>query len=125
MRDDFWDVLAENGVQAFFCGHTHHLSVARQDGVYQINSGEATSDHLNVGLIDVYSDHVEVRLYETNGSIPEVGDNPFFSNLNPGDTGDEAFTVFFYSDMTEPNEQWWTCFVETLMKVNNHEKIGN
>jgi len=56
MRDEFWAVLADNDVQAYFCGHTHHLSVVKNLGVYQIDTGEAASSHLSIALVEIDSD---------------------------------------------------------------------
>ena len=123
MRDAFWEILVANGVTTFFCGHTHHLSVIRQKGVYQINSGEATSDHLNLGLIEVTPDYVSVRLYETNGSMPQVDGAVFNSNLNTSNIYNEDLTIIYYSDNTEPDDsQQWTCFIETMMVGHHYEK---
>jgi predicted phosphodiesterase len=116
MRDAFWAVLADNDVQAYFCGHTHHLSVVKSKGVYQIDTGEATSSHLSIALVEIDSDIAVVRLYETKGSIPETSgeDNVFNSNLNGHSSGDEAYTIVFNSDISSDNDPWWGCFLETL-----------
>jgi hypothetical protein len=36
-RGSFWDLLKKHNVIAYFCGHTHHYSVKRYDGVWEIN----------------------------------------------------------------------------------------
>lgn len=40
-RDRFWALLAEHGVLAYLCGHTHNHSVYERDGVWQIDAGHA------------------------------------------------------------------------------------
>jgi 3',5'-cyclic AMP phosphodiesterase CpdA len=45
-RDRFWQILKDNGVQAFFCGHTHNLSHSVKNGVYQIDNGEVRGGRL-------------------------------------------------------------------------------
>ena len=115
MRDEFWHILAENDVQAFFCGHTHHLSVIRSKGVYQIDSGEVTSTHLSIVLVEIDSETAIARLFETDGSIPETnnGDNVFDTYLADQDNGDEAYTIVFSSDEIG-NDPWWGCFIKTI-----------
>ena len=116
MRDQFWSVLVENDVQAFFCGHTHHLSVIRNMDVYQIDTGEVKATHLSVAIVEVDSHRAIARLYETHGSIPEPGshDNVFSSNLNDADKGDEAYTIVFRSDITSEDDPWRGCFIEAV-----------
>ena len=75
MRDAFWHILEENKVSAFFCGHTHHLSHIKKDGVYQIDNGEVRSDHLCVTLVDVENDRVSIRSYKTSGNVPVAETN--------------------------------------------------
>jgi predicted phosphodiesterase len=36
-REDFWNLLSKNNVIAYFCGHTHHYSAKKYDGVWEIN----------------------------------------------------------------------------------------
>jgi len=37
----FWTLLRQHGVLAYFCGHTHNLSLAKINGVWQIDCGHA------------------------------------------------------------------------------------
>jgi len=39
LRDEFWQILIENGVQAYFCGHEHIHSHWIYDGVHHIING--------------------------------------------------------------------------------------
>ena len=80
-RDVFWNVLAENGVQAFFCGHTHNLSHIINNGVYQIDNGEVRSSPVCVTLVDVTDDKATIKSYQTNGAVPEP-------DINPDEPGD-------------------------------------
>ncbi len=36
-RKEFWDLLKRNNVIAYFCGHIHHYSVKKIDGVWEVN----------------------------------------------------------------------------------------
>ena len=40
-RDRFWDLLVDNSVIAYFCGHTHNYSALEIDGIWQIDAGHA------------------------------------------------------------------------------------
>jgi hypothetical protein len=43
-RDRFWKLLNLYGVAAYFCGHTHIYNSYFYDGVWQINSGQASGE---------------------------------------------------------------------------------
>ena len=36
-REDFWNLLKEHNVLAYFCGHTHHYAAQKYDGIWEIN----------------------------------------------------------------------------------------
>lgn len=40
-RDRFWQLLKDNKVIAYICGHTHNYSVREVEGVWQIDAGHA------------------------------------------------------------------------------------
>ncbi len=40
-RDRFWQLLQDEGVAAYFCGHTHNYSAIQMNGVWQIEAGQA------------------------------------------------------------------------------------
>jgi len=40
-RDRFWNLLRDQGVVAYICGHTHNYSAVNIDGVWQIDVGHA------------------------------------------------------------------------------------
>jgi hypothetical protein len=40
-RDRFWSLLRNEGVLAYFCGHTHNYSAVNVDGVWQVDAGHA------------------------------------------------------------------------------------
>jgi hypothetical protein len=40
-RDRFWSLLQDEGVLAYFCGHTHNYSAMNVDGVWQVDAGHA------------------------------------------------------------------------------------
>ncbi|UCF71874.1 MAG: metallophosphoesterase [Deltaproteobacteria bacterium] len=74
MRDAFWQILVEEGAQAYFCSHTHFLSVVLRDGVYQLDAGETQDDHICVMIAEVNPNTVTIHSYETEGSMPTAGD---------------------------------------------------
>jgi predicted phosphodiesterase len=43
-RDRFWRLLSLYGVAAYFCGHTHIYNSYFYDGVWQMNSGQASGE---------------------------------------------------------------------------------
>ena len=115
MRDEFWKMLADNGVQAFFCGHTHHLSIVKDQGVYQIDTGEVAASHITVVIVEINDAGAIARLYETEGEIPEAVDNPFNTSLENGDTGDQQYEVVFDSGITHPESSSSNgCIIQTL-----------
>lgn len=40
-RDQFWQLLKDHQVLIYLCGHTHNLSIANIQGVWQVNAGHA------------------------------------------------------------------------------------
>jgi predicted phosphodiesterase len=40
-RDRFWNLLEDEGVVAYICGHTHNYSTFYKDGVWQLDAGHA------------------------------------------------------------------------------------
>lgn len=40
-RDRFWNLLKDQGVLAYICGHTHNYSVVQIDDVWQLDTGHA------------------------------------------------------------------------------------
>ena len=40
-RDRFWNLLRDEGVVAYICGHTHNYSAIEVDGVWQLDAGHA------------------------------------------------------------------------------------
>lgn len=114
MRDNFWALLSDNGVQAYFCGHTHHLSIIKSQGVYQIDSGEVATDHIAVVIVEINETMAIVRLYETKGSVPEpADDNPTSTSLRDGGSNDEAYKVV-YSSGIQKDDNFLGCFVQML-----------
>lgn len=80
-RDRFWQILADNGAQAFFCGHTHNLSHVLKNGVYQIDGGEVRGGGpICVTLVDVTVDKAVVKSYQTNGAAPVAEKNSGITN---------------------------------------------
>jgi len=115
MRDVFWNILAENDVRAFFCGHTHHLSAVKSQGVYQLDTGEITASHISIVIVEMNDTKAVARLYETAGWVPEAADdNAFNASLRENGDGDEAYKVVFSSDIEHDNNSFMGCFVQTV-----------
>jgi hypothetical protein len=55
-RDAFWQTLADHGVTAYICGHTHNFSLVEVDGVWQIDTGHAR------GLADIGARSTVLRM---------------------------------------------------------------
>ena len=63
----FWSLLRDEGVLAYFCGHTHNASVARINGVWQIDAGHAR------GLGDKGAPSTFIRIFvEPAGAVCRV-----------------------------------------------------
>ena len=43
-RTRFWNLLSDEGVVAYFCGHTHNYSAYYYDGVWQLDAGHARGE---------------------------------------------------------------------------------
>lgn len=112
-RDLFWDMLAENGVQAFFCGHTHNLSHVLQNGVYQIDNGEVRSSPLCVTIVDVTDEKATVKSYQTNGSVPKP-------EISPEEKGDLVIeTDIDFNEMPAKSDA-----VEVLFSAGSTSETG-
>jgi hypothetical protein len=92
MRDLFWQILVDQGVQAFFGGHTHFYSVVLQDGVYQLDAGEARNNHICVMIVEVNPSRAIVHYYETKGSVPTENDEIDTIVLRAGPSAGGEFT---------------------------------
>ncbi len=70
-RDRFWELLRDEGVLAYFCGHTHNYSAVKIDGVWQLDAGHcrgvgdpgAPSTFLIVDVAGDSLDDVMFRVY--------------------------------------------------------------
>jgi 3',5'-cyclic AMP phosphodiesterase CpdA len=71
-RDRFWQIMADNGVQAYFCGHEHVYDHWIKDGVHQIISGSGGVqsnffDSIHYLIVDVdEKNEVTVSVYNAN-----------------------------------------------------------
>lgn len=74
MRDNFWQILSDNEVAAYLCGHTHYIYSYLADGVYQLDAGAARTDSLDVIIVQVTSKNVTAHLFRIKGSMPTEGD---------------------------------------------------
>ncbi len=67
-RDRFWDLLVEKHVLAYLCGHTHGFSTYQENGVWQIDSGNAVGpnvlqNYATFSKFQVYHGGVVVNTY--------------------------------------------------------------
>ena len=122
MRDRFWTILSDNNVQAFFCGHTHHMSHLVDQNVYQFDAGEIDSGHVCVTIVTVGNGEMTVNSYENPGEDTLVettaqGENiaSIFHRTIIGQSLDttSAETVLFQGSSSNGNS---TCFIDTLGK---------
>lgn len=124
-RDLFWDVLVKNGVQAFFCGHTHNLSHIINKGVYQIDSGEVRSSPVCVTIVNVTDDKTTIKSYQTNESVPEPdidldepGDMVIETDiaLNASPEISDAVEVLYSAESSSENDfMEESCFIGSAM----------
>lgn len=65
-RDRFWAILAENNVQAYFCGHTHTYDHWIKDNVHQINAGSTggCADSFTYLIVDAAETDTTVSVYD-------------------------------------------------------------
>lgn len=59
----FWSLLRQHGVIAYICGHTHNASVARINGLWQIDAGHAR------GLGDPGAPSTYLRIFVDPGGV--------------------------------------------------------
>jgi len=63
-RDEFWQILSEYGVQAYFCGHDHGYDHWAKDGVHQIiTAGGGGHGFYHYLIVDVDEQDVTVSVY--------------------------------------------------------------
>jgi len=72
-RDRFWQILVENGVRAYFCGHVHSYDHWIKDGVHQIISGGAGApgNFFHYLVVDAGERDVTVSVYRHSGDLHE------------------------------------------------------
>ncbi len=74
-RDKFWKLLADEGVQAYFCGHEHLYDHWIKDNVHQIISGGAGAPgplSFHYLIIDANESDVTVSVYKvSDGNLKE------------------------------------------------------
>jgi hypothetical protein len=72
-RDRFWNLLRDEGVVAYICGHTHNYSAVVIDGVWQLDAGHArgmgdTGARSTFILVHVDGDIVTLETYRDDAS---------------------------------------------------------
>jgi hypothetical protein len=78
-RNRFWNLVRDNGVVAYICGHTHNYSAVEIDGVWQLDAGHArgvgdTGARSTFILIRVDGGLVKFETYrdDANGGIYDL-----------------------------------------------------
>ena len=72
-RDRFWNLLRDERVVAYICGHTHNYSAVEIDGVWQLDAGHArgrgdTGARSTFIMIDVAPSGVTFRAYRDDAN---------------------------------------------------------
>lgn len=70
-RDRFWQLLSDQDVVAYICGHTHNYSVVNINGVWQIDAGHArglgdTGARSTFVIVEVGEETVRYETYRDN-----------------------------------------------------------
>lgn len=121
MRDHFWEILTENNVQAYFCGHTHHLSHLLHKGVYQIDAGQVRSSQKDVTIVVVNDENAIISSYESNdtaGLLSIASDRPedsesfnqIIASQQVGNPSDDVKILFEGTS----SDSSGGCFIRTL-----------
>jgi len=96
-RDRFWNLLREERVTAYLCGHTHGYSAVKIDGVWQVDAGHArgagdTGAPSTFMLIDVDGDGVSFETYrDTHDGVYDYDDIVHTGVLAYADFSEETF----------------------------------
>ncbi len=65
LRDEFWQILVENGVKAYFCGHDHGYDHWIKDNVHQIiTAGGGGHNWFHYTLVNADETDVTVSIYQ-------------------------------------------------------------
>jgi hypothetical protein len=88
LQKQFWKILADNGVQAYFCGHEHTYDHWASDGVHQIitGGGGAPGNFLHYLIVDADESDVTVSVYRPSGELLEqykLSDPPVIADDDP------------------------------------------
>lgn len=72
-RDRLWNLLRDEGVVAYICGHTHNYSAVALDGVWQLDAGHArglgdTGARSTFIWIDVHGDLITFKTYRDDAN---------------------------------------------------------
>jgi len=84
-RDRFWELLKDNNVAAYFCGHTHNTSVIEKDGVFQLDVGHSrgigdqgsASTFVKI-FVDKNSVHYKIYRDDAKGGKYSLSDQGYF-----------------------------------------------
>ena len=134
-RNLFWQILAENNVQAFFCGHTHNLSHVLDKGIYQIDNGRIKPSTVCVTIVDVGNEKATIRSYKQNkfsieldmiwgiSTVPVLQIDPVIeTDIDLKAAAENIDTVkVLYSAKTGPKLFKTGCFISTIFSPTYSE----
>jgi calcineurin-like phosphoesterase family protein len=101
-RDRFWQILKENGVSAYFCGHEHNYDVWVKDNVFQFDCGTGgaeISPYIYL-IVDVAEDNsVIVSVYNAHdNSLIDQFDLSDTTSVDNEDREDYINPIFTFID---------------------------
>ena len=87
-QSEFWQTMVKYGVDAYFCGEHHRITVTQQDGIWQIVHGAlwGTQTDLNYLRGSVWPDRLELELFGIDveyGGERLAGQHPHRSKGGP------------------------------------------
>lgn len=97
-RDRFWNLLREERVTAYLCGHTHNYSAVKIDGVWQVDAGHArgagdTGAPSTFMMFDIDESGVSFEAYrDTHDGVYDYDDIVHNGVLAYSDFSEETFT---------------------------------
>jgi len=90
LRDQFWQILARNGVKAYFCGHEHTYDHWIKDNVHQIISGGGGGLGLPYHYLIVEADENDVTVSLYAESDNRIRDQYKLSDTQAVPNGDRS-----------------------------------
>jgi 3',5'-cyclic AMP phosphodiesterase CpdA len=84
LRDEFWQILSEHGVKAYFCGHDHGYDRWIKDNIHQITTGGGGGYYFyHYTIVEADENDVTVSIYTEP-------DNSLYEQFKLSDTSNAA-----------------------------------